>query len=634
MKLKYLILLGMLFIPNAASAQDEAAEPEEEVIPPAWFMASAETTITVLANGTREPVGSTGQAVTIFSRAEMNALQGADLTRLLERAPGVSLSRNGGPGNFTAVRVRGAEGEQLLVLIDGVRVGDPASPGGGFDFGNLLMGNLAKVELQRSSNSTIWGSQALGGVLAATTGNGQSYWASAEYGAHDTVYGTAGFEQTLGPVALRLQGGHFDSDGFSAAAAGTEPDGFRQTEVAGRVAIDLTRGLSAFGTGRFADGRLEIDGGFPLPADTPEFQDTRQVSGAAGLDYSDLELDLHGAYSVADTERANFDPTFGTVPGFTTDGESERAELRGRWRFGEGLALDFGGEHEWLRFSSLFDAERRTAIWGGYAQLDYDRGPLHVAAGLRRDEHRDFGGEWSLGTDAAWEFAEDLRLAASYGEGFKAPTLFQLHSDFGNAALQPERSRSYDAGVEFDADGRVRLKLTAFRRDTQDLIGFVSCFGVTTGICAGRPFGTYDNIGRARAQGLELEGGVEIVPDLALGAAYTLLDAEDRTPGSANRGNDLPRRPEHALTATAQWEAIENLSFGADLRVVSASFDDAGNLVPLGGYEVLTLRGEWDASQHVTLFGRVENVWDETYRTAAGYATPGRGAYAGARARF
>jgi vitamin B12 transporter len=566
----------------------------------------------------------------------MDDVQGPDLSRLLERAPGVSLSRNGGPGNFTAVRVRGAEGEQLLVLIDGVRVADPASPGGGFDFGNLLMGNLAKVELQRSSNSTIWGSQALGGVLAVTTGYGQAVWGGAEYGGDETVYATAGLDQAFGPVAVRLQGGHFDSDGFSAAASGTEPDGFRQTELAGRVAVDLAQGLSAFATGRYADGRLEIDG-FPAPAftlaDTAEYQDTRQVSGASGLEYASNALDLRAIFSLADTERANFDPAFGTAPGYTTDGTSERAELRGRWHFAEGLALDFGGEREWLRFSTLFDPVHRTAIWGGYAQLDYDRGPLHLAAGLRRDEHRDFGGEWSLGADAAYEIGEGWRLTASYGEGFKAPTLFQLHSDFGNAALQPERSRSYDAGLEFADDG-VLVKLTVFRRDTRDLIGFVSCFGETTGICAGRPFGTYDNIGRARAKGLEAEGRVEVIDTLSIGAAYTLLDAEDRTPGSANQGNDLPRRPRHALTVMTDWEAIEGLSFGADLRVVSGSFDDAANLVRLSSYEVLTLRASWDASEHVTLFGRVENAWDETYQTAAGYATPGRGAYVGARARF
>ena len=602
---------------------------------PAAAQTADESEITVLASARSQTLASTGESIAVFTREDMDRVQGADLSRLLERSPGVVLSRNGGPGNFTAVRVRGAEGEQLLVLVDGVRLADPAAPGGGFDFGNLPMGQLAKVELLRGSNSTIWGSQALGGALAATTGTERGLSMSAEYGARDSFYGTAGASVDLGRAAIGLQAGRYDSDGFSSAAGGSEPDGFRQTELAGRLRVALVDRLSAFATGRFADGRLELDG-FPAPlfalADTAEYQDTRQFSGAAGLAFAGEALDLRAVASLADTERTNFDPALGAAPTYASDGASERAELRGRWRFAEGLALDFGGEREWLRFSTLFDPVRRTAISGAYAQLDLTRGPLHLAAGLRRDEHRDFGGEWSMGADAALALSEAWRLTGSFGEGFKAPTLFQLHSDFGNTALQPERSRSYDLGIGFDRAG-LAFKLTAFRRDTADLIGFVSCFGVITGICADRPFGTYGNVGRARAQGLEAEGEVRLGA-LALGAAYTLLDAEDQTPGSANGGNDLARRPKHALTFSGDWAPAQGFSVGADLRVVSGSFDDAANLVPLVGYEVLTLRGEWSASDRVTLFGRVENLWDERYQTAAGYATAGRGAHVGARARW
>ena len=635
MKFKYLIFLSAFAVTAPAFAQDEEpAEEDTEPYLPAYI--PPETSITVLANGMREPVASTGQAVSVFDRRAMDLLQGPDLTRLLERAPGVAVSRNGGPGNFTAVRVRGAEGEQLLVVIDGVRVADPASPGGGFDFGNLLMGNLAKVELQRSSNSTIWGSQALGGVLVASTGTERTT-GSLEYGVNDSFYGAAGTRFSAGALTLGAQAAHYTTDGFSAAAEGTEPDGFRQTELSARAELAVANGLSAFARGRFADGRLEIDG-FPAPAfslaDTAEYQVTRQRSGAAGLRFDRGEVEVTATASLADTERDSFDPTFGSAPGYTTDGESERAELRGRWRFlsNHHLSLDFGAEREWQQFSTLFDPVRRTAISGGYLQLDYDRENIHLAAGVRRDDHRDFGGEWSFGADAVYDFDDGFRLHASYGEGFKAPTLFQLHSDFGNIMLQPERGRSYDAGASFDF-GPGEVRLTAFRRDTEDLIGFVSCFGVSTGICTNRPFGTYDNIGRARAQGLEAEGNLRF-GTFTLAAAYALLDAQDRTPGSATYGNDLARRPRNALTLSADWFNTIGLSVGADLRVVSGSFDDPANLVPIDGYATLGLRGEWMANRWITLFGRVENVWDETYQTAAGYATPGRGAYVGARARW
>ena len=173
-------------------------------------------------------------------------------------------------------------------------------------------------------------------------------------------------------------------------------------------------------------------------------------------------------------------------------------------------------------------------------------------------------------------------LHASYGEGFKAPSLFQLFSDFGNAALQPERSRSFDLGLgSGDRNGGTAFfDLTLFRRDTRGLIGFVSCFGVSDGICTNRPFGTYDNIGRARAQGVEVEGGLRIGEQVTASAAYSYLEAKDRTRGAATEGNALARRPRHALSTSLDWQPAGPLRLGADLRVVSHSYDDAANLVP------------------------------------------------------
>ena len=612
--------------PAAAWAQDAQTSGEIMISDPI-----AESSITVLASGERERLDGTGESVSVFDRAEIDRVQGADLTRLLVRAPGMSFERSGGPGAITGLHVRGAESDQLLVLIDGVRMADPGAPGGGFDPGNLLMGNLAKVELQRSSNSTIWGGQALGGVMAVTTGAEPGLSGTLEYGAYDTLYGTAAAGLRLGSVRLDVEAGHYGSRGFSAASGGSEPDGFHQSELAGGASADLGGGLSAFARGRYARGHLDTDG-FPAPsftlADTDEYQDTRQISGVGGLRYSGEGLELTVDWSAAETRRANFDPSLGTAPTYTTDGLSQRGELRGRWTLRPGLALDFGGEREWTRFSSLFDPRHATAIAGAYAQLDYDHGPLHVAAGLRRDEHRDFGGHWSAGADAAFALSDQWRLTASYGEGFKAPTLFQLDSDFGNAGLRPETSRSFDTGIAFGG-----ARLTLFRRDTRDMIGFVSCFGVATGICANRPSGTYDNIGRTRAQGVELEDSAHLTPTLSLTGAYTYLEALDRTAGSSTEGNDLARRPRNMLSASADWSR-GYVRLGADVRVVSHSFDDAANAVRLRGYALVTLRAEWQATDAVTLYGRLENLGDERYQTAAGYASPGRGAYIGARARL
>lgn len=596
----------------------------------------AETTITVTATGTRTEVEDTGQAVTVIGQSEIEAVQGHDVTRVLTRAPGVTFARNGPPGAFTGVRVRGAEAEQLLVILDGVRVSDPAAPGGGFDFANLGAGNLAKIDLLRGSNSTIWGSDAIGGVLAASTRAESGFRGSAEYGARDTAHLTAsgGFASERGFIG----GGAswYRSDGFSAAASGTEDDGFEQLAADGQARVYLSDSFELFVRGRYAAGDLELDG-FPAPtfalADTAEYQETRQYSGAAGAVYDNGALFLAGNWSLADTERDLFDPAFGSAPNYTTDGHSDRLGLTGEWRPIGPLILAFGGSYEWTRFETLFDAGHSTGIAGAYAQLGIEYGAISGHAGMRLDDHRDFGGATSFGADLSYEIAPELRLRASVGEGFKAPSLFQLHSDYGNVGLRPEKSTSFDLGLSWGQRGQwPYAAVTLYRRDSEDLIGFVSCFGTTSGICAGRPFGTYDNIGRARSQGAEVEVGAQLAPGLTVLGAWSLADNANRTAGSADFGNPLPRRPRRAMSLAAEYDLGAPV-LGADLRWVSASFDDPAANVLMPGYATVDFTARWPLSKRIELFGRIENVWDERYQTAAGYASPGRGAFVGVRLR-
>ncbi len=229
---------------------------------------------------------------------------------------------------------------------------------------------------------------------------------------------------------------------------------------------------------------------------------------------------------------------------------------------------------------------------------------------------------------------QDLRLRASYGEGFRAPTLFNLLSIYGNAALQPERARSYDAGLEWGAPyGNLHAAVTVFRRDSRNLIAFVSCASLNR--CADRPFGLYDNIGLARAQGVEAELGARPTENLHVQAAYTYLETENRTSGTASFGKDLPRRPAHALTLSADWTTpLAGLALGADMRLVSDSFDNAANTIRLDGYALATLRASFPLTDRVEIYGRVENLTDEVYQTVAGYGTWGRSAFIGIRARY
>lgn len=616
--MKYLFLLGCSLasgLSNAAFAADEGNDPA------AVGSNDRDTAIVVVGSGSRQLLSETGQSISVIGAEELASIQGPDLTRALERLPGVNVARSGPLGSQTSVFVRGANSQQLLVTLDGVRMEDVAAPSGGFDLGTMLPAGIGKVELLRGSNSVAWGSAAMGGVLALTSEQIEGGRASLEYGANDTVSADAALGAAGAGYGVTLSGGYLSSDGISAYALGTEPDGFRQWHGTLQGRADLAAGLQFRAVARYADSRVDFDG-FPPPAytfaDTPEYQTTRQGSGRAGLAYDANGLTLQGGVAYSDTRRAYFDPIYGADPNYATKGRSWRADFSGRADLASAVTLDFGADSEWTRFSTSYDPQTDARLSSGHALLGYHAGGLNLSGGVRVDDHDRFGTHWTFGANGSLELATDLRLRASYGEGFKAPTLYQLYGYGGNAALKPESSKAYDAGVELgDRNGRRHLALTLFRRDSRNLIDYVYPSG-------------YFNTGMTRAEGIEIEGGWALSERLGVRAAYSYVKATDRS-----TGKDLPRRPRNALSAGLDWTTpLAGLKLGADLRLVSDSFDDKGNSTRLDGYGLVTLRASLPVNDSLELYGRVENVGDAKYQTVANYGTYGRSAYVGVRARW
>ncbi|MFN3516478.1 MAG: TonB-dependent receptor plug domain-containing protein [Novosphingobium sp.] len=623
--MKYLFFLGCsLSIAGPALAQDAAAEDGGSKVN-ILDNSPRDDTITVLANGWREQIDATGQSVSIIGESEIAQVQGPDLSRVLERLPGVTMARSGPLGSQTSLFVRGANSEQVVVLLDGVRMQDVAAPSGGFDFGTLLSSGISKIELLRGSNSLAWGSDAVGGVLAVTSQDLSGARAGVEYGAHDSISSHAALGTLGDSYGITLSGGYTSSDGISAFAGGSEPDAFRQWQVGGRGRVDFSDTVSAHVAARYADSKVGFDG-YPAPAyvfaDTPEYQITRQGSGYAGLTYRGDGLSLRGGLGLSDTRRAYYDPSVGSAPGFNTVGRSWRADLSGQAQLADGLSLTFGADSEWTRFSTTFDPKKTARQSGGFAMLGYNRGVLTLNGGARLTDHDRFGSQWSLGGNASVDLGSLWRIKASFGEGFKAPTLYQLYGYGGNVALQAETSTALDLGIEFGDRGNSRggvghFAVTLFRRDSANLIDYVWPTG-------------YFNVGRTRAQGVEVEASVRPGAGLAIGAAYTFLDATNRL-----TGKQLARRPRHALTVSADWDtSLAGLKLGADLRLVGDSFDDRGNFVPIDGHAVVTLRASLPVSEELELYARIENVTDTQYQTVAGYGTYGRSAYAGVRVKW
>lgn len=607
--MKYLFYLGCSFaVATPALAENASAD-------------DAADTIVVTASGWREPASQVGQSISVIDAAEIASVQGGDVTRVLERLPGVTLARSGGLGSQTSMFVRGGASEQLLVTIDGVKVEDTAAPSGGFDLGTLLTGGIGRIELLRGSNSVVWGSDAMAGVVAVTSSEAPGLSGSLEYGDHNTIAGEAQAGIAGAGHAVTLNGGYTHSDGISAFSGGTEPDAFRQWHLGGRGRLDVADGWSLVAAGRYADSKVDFDG-YPAPtyafADTPEYQITRQGSGRIGIEHQGDALQLRAGLALSSTRRAYYDPTYGSAPNFETDGRSIRADLGGRADLASHWTLDFGGDSEWTRFSTTYDSRQTARLASGHAQLGYNRDQLALAAGVRIDDHDRFGSHWTFGANGSLKLGRGWRLRASYGEGFKAPTLYQLYGYGGNQQLQPETSRSFDAGIDLgDRASPLQLGLTVFRRDARDLIDYQDPDG-------------YFNVGRTRAAGIELQAIARPAPNFAIQAAYTYVKAVNRV-----SGKDLARRPRNALSVSADWTTpLAGLALGADLRMVGASYDDAANSRRLGSYAIGTVRASVPVGQHLELYGRMENVTDEKYATAYQYGTYGRTAYAGVRVKW
>ncbi|WP_375420767.1 TonB-dependent receptor plug domain-containing protein [uncultured Sphingomonas sp.] len=612
--MKYLFLPAVL-IAGAASAQ---TLPDDE------------TDVVVTATRVEQAAAEVGQAVTVIKRDEIERRQTTMVADLLATTPGVTVTRNGGLGGVTGVRIRGAEADQTLVVIDGVRVNDPSSPGGAFDFANLLSSSVERIEVVRGPNSVPWGSQAIGGVvniITAQAREGLQARASAEYGYADTAFANAGISGAKNGLSGSLSGGYLRTDGISAAAAGAERDGYRQYGASGRIGYEVTPGIGIDLRGYAADSRTQLDG-FPAPAftfaDTPEYSTTQELYGYAGVhaNTADGRFNNRLAFTIADVNRDNFDPTFGDEPSFIGRGRTERYEYQGDLRPIDRVRLVVGAEHETSRYADgtdRFDVGI-TSFYGEAIVKPIEM--LTITGGVRNDDHEAFGNHTTFGADAALALATGTTVRASYGEGFKAPTLYQLYGPFGTRTLEPETARNYDVGVEQALlGGRAIASATYFNRRTRNQIDFdLGTF-------------TYANIARTRAEGVELTLALRPVDALTFSANYTYIGSRNRSPG-ANFDNDLARRPRQTISANVDYRFPFGLSLGGTLSHVGDSFDNAANTVRLDGYVLASVRAEMPIAERLSIYGRVENIGDERYQVVRGYGTYGRAAYGGVRFRF
>lgn len=553
-------------------------------------------------------------------------ITGADIQRrgavfaadILPDLPGLSVYR-AGFGGVTSVRMRGAGQDKSLILVDGVPVNDPSQPAGGFDFAGFDLADVERIEILSGPQSSLWGSDAIGGVMAFTSRELDGFRVEAEIGSFDTrrgrfQVGTSSDGHALGAFVSR-----YETDGISAAASGTEADGFDSTVwgLNGRYA--LTSRVEIDGRLRHAERFAGIDGFGPV--DTPDTTDTTDRSGFVRVQVSDVAGLDHGITAAAsDIVRV----TESSFPS-TYEGEHRlwrwQADSRGTGPVTYALGVEREDTEAYL---NGYSAE--LGVDSAFGTLRWDASErLTLTLGLRHDATDAFGGETTGRLSAAYALDSGLTLSGAYGTGFKTPSLSQAVCDFcfvlpGTvvAPLVPERAKGAEIALGWrSSDGRFDGRLTAYRLEIEDQIdGFFD-------------FGSFEfyyvNIDRTRTDGVELEGRAILGGGFDLTLAYAWTDAVD-----LDAGTPILRVPEHAGSATLGWTG-ERLSAALTVRAEGDMPDSGGTR---DAFVTANLNAGYDLTENVTLTLRAENLADERYQQLLGYGEPGRSAYVGVRLRY
>lgn len=604
MQLRPLTLACALALPLSVHAQADAARDLDDVVVTA-------TRTPVSANAVLAPVE-------VIDRDMIARSQARSLPELLRGRAGIAISNQGGPGKLTTLFMRGAESDHVLVLVDGVRVGSATS--GLVSFQDLPLSMIDRVEIVRGPRSSLYGSEAIGGVIQVFTRRdrgGLAPRASATVGSHGRREASAGIGSGSDTAWFGIDAAYQRTDGINAcdvatptpfsggcfiAAPQPDADGYRNRSLSLRGGFDLGDAFEFDARALHAEGQNEFDGDFTDYSETTQ----RVLGGRARWTASDALTVQLGVGRNTDASDNFLGDAF--TGHFDTDRDS--AHLQADLALAADHLLTFGAD--WLRdrvdSSTAFDRTMRDnrAVFGQYQGV---LGTHSLQAALRHDDNEQFG-EATTG-NAAWglTLGERWRISAGYGTAFKAPTFNELYFPFfGNPDLRPEESRSWDAGVAFDA-GAVGWRLDAFDTRVDDLIAYDAALFLP------------NNIERARLRGAELGVDMELAA-WAVAGSVSVLDTENRSDGF-NAGNELPRRARRSARLDLD-RAFGDLRIGLTGVAEGARFDDVANTRRLGGYATLDVRAEYTLTPAWTVQARLANVLDRDYETASFYNQPGR----------
>lgn len=594
--------------------------------------------IVVTSSRIEMPLRHVATAMSVIDRDELDLKGYSSLADVLRSEASIGVSNSGGPGQQTSLRVRGEEGYRTLLLIDGVDVSDASATQKGALFQNIASSyDIERVEILRGPQGFMYGADA-GGIVNVITGSGEQGFGgriNAEAGSLGTQNFGGSFYAGSDRADLSISVSRFDRDGINIQQADTvlaDRDGSTNETLHLKGSFDIQDNLSATVVYRNIDLEYDYDGCY----DSAVFMTVHECTGANDQENLRLALDYSGdrvthalSYSTATIDRNSY--SSGALS-FAAESDSSQLEYLGSYAFTAASKLVYGADYEEDEMGNNFGAQGDRDQLGLFAeyQTEFENG-IFVTAGFRRDDNSDFGQHTSGRVSGAYLIdlanQSSLKLRATYGTGFRAPSLAEVSYNSGptqfgtteGVVLGEELSRGFDLGAELLLAQGALLQVSYFDQRIDDEI-----------------FYEYDSVsfedgyrqesGSSRSKGVEFSAEVPLTDAFGLDASYTYNDTQDSS------GQQRVRRPTHLANLGFRYSLMDSrLGLLANLRY---SADARDRFAPLSDYAIVDFMANYELNSQLQLFGRIENLADQDYVEITGFNTPGRTAYLGARYSF
>jgi vitamin B12 transporter len=570
--------------------------------------------VVVTATRLEQPLSQVIGAASVITRADIERRQVHSVQDLLRGETGLSVVNNGGLGKLSNVYLRGADAEQVLVLIDGVRAGSATSGTMAFEY--LPVEQIERIEIVRGPRSSIYGADAIGGVIQIFTRRAQGAAVNAGAGSDDTYDVGASFGADSGAAWISASANHLQSDGFNSCNGAPFPpgggcftyepdrDGFDNTSGALRAGYEWGSFASIEASALYATGTNEYDGDFGNETEFTtevltvnarlrpvEAWDLRLTVGETG-DLQDNFLD-DPAGLAARMQVGEFDTT------------RRSASLQSDWFAADAHTVTVGVDYVDDRVDSAtaYEATSRDNL-GVFGQYQAEFGAHQALLSARHDDNEQFGGHNTGNIGWKWRLSEQMALTAAWGTAFGAPTFNDLYfPDFSNPDLEPEESRSYELGLSGRAS-LVNWSLAAFENRVEQQIVYDASISAP------------NNLNEARLRGVETEANAALGV-WSVAVSYTWLDPRNRSPGP-DFDNYLPRRARQ-FGHVEVGRALGSVDARMRLTAEGSRYDDVANTMRLGGHAVLDLIFDYAMNPQWTLQGKIANALDRDYETVRLY---------------